>query len=784
MFGNKTKMSVVQEFEEKVDLQALKYMVVNFDDLYPLLGRFVDRQYSVIDKEQARSVLTEFLRKKVETNMVGYKYASRAKSGRLYSVGPSLQGISRVVRHTIARDLYWDVDMKNAHPVLLGEYCHKHNIPCPALDILNANRDACIAEIMTHCDIGRDEAKRVMLSFLNGGKCKLDLPNFARLIENEMASIRAQVVKNEPKLYRRAKESKGSSGWNLDGSTINLLLCDLENKTLQIMIEWLLEHGFKIGTLCFDGLMVEKDETKDILGALRSMESVIKDKMNSDIVLAVKEMDEGITLNVPDNDIHVEALTISPTTGFRNIHLFDSNPLYLMDVLNKYDGQKFVSRHDAMKSMIGDIIKVFAIIDSTSRLAVVKESSEEPALVVKLGVATSMGSDMNQFVVWINDKGVPILQLFTKETCLRYLMVDSIPYSPLERYEDIDRSIWGDRTFNTFKGFPVQIVDTIDMSLVDPWLNHLKMLINDSDLYEFFIQWVANIVQKPRDKPGTAVLFTSKPGAGKNAFVDHLRVNVLGHELTNEFQGFDNVVSRFNGHLSGKLLCVVDEVSTLQESYHNTFDKLKGIITAPTLTIERKGENIKSRPERNSNRIIALSNHAHTLKVEDGDRRWMCVNCSREKVGDYEYFDKLFSFQTAESGRHLLTYLLTKVNITKNLKKVPMTDIKHQMAEMSQSRPKLFLSDLVTEHESNDIFTYLMAQSRETFGDKFVTDDYWIFSCEDLFNAFQAWIQRNAFTCKLNSKAFGMDLSDIIGKSRPMKTKKGKVVKVYEIKRK
>lgn len=53
----------------------------------------------------------------------------------------SLQCMFREVRNTIARDYYHDVDMANAHPVILRQFCDKLGIPCPVLASYIERRD-------------------------------------------------------------------------------------------------------------------------------------------------------------------------------------------------------------------------------------------------------------------------------------------------------------------------------------------------------------------------------------------------------------------------------------------------------------------------------------------------------------------------------------------------------------------------------------------------------------------------------------------------------------------
>ena len=54
----------------------------------------------------------------------------------------SLQNISRKIRHTIAKEYYFDVDIKNAHPTLLEWYCEQKGLKHTSLSDYIDNRDA------------------------------------------------------------------------------------------------------------------------------------------------------------------------------------------------------------------------------------------------------------------------------------------------------------------------------------------------------------------------------------------------------------------------------------------------------------------------------------------------------------------------------------------------------------------------------------------------------------------------------------------------------------------
>ena len=72
---------------------------------------------------------------------------SGMKAGRLYPkknragrAPQSLQDLPKIVRKALANDHYYDVDIKNAHPTILNNFC-KGTIQCPSLTAYVNDRD-------------------------------------------------------------------------------------------------------------------------------------------------------------------------------------------------------------------------------------------------------------------------------------------------------------------------------------------------------------------------------------------------------------------------------------------------------------------------------------------------------------------------------------------------------------------------------------------------------------------------------------------------------------------
>lgn len=298
--------------EEIADFRKLQYILENWDDL-PL--REETRKGDEMNGWLPTAIIADYIRMS-KNGMVKVKYDfSRSGIGRLFSFrGRSLQGMPREVRHTVAGDYYHDIDIKNAHPVFLLQYCEKHEIACKHLRDYVDNREERIAEVLQAIPtFTREDVKRGVLALTNGGRgvftkaimerCPEWVHNYKWMVE----SIHNQIMEREPifsKIGKRNAEERKKQGgfYNPTGSTVNLLLCDIENTVLMAMVSSLKEQGIDIKNivLVFDGLMITKKsvEGKNLHDIMVSMERDAKTKTGYEIVLVEKPMTER--LPIPD----------------------------------------------------------------------------------------------------------------------------------------------------------------------------------------------------------------------------------------------------------------------------------------------------------------------------------------------------------------------------------------------------------------------------------------------------------------------------------------------------
>ena len=67
-----------------------------------------------------------------------------------------LASFPREIRGALAQKYYWDVDMANAHPVILSGMCKRDGLVCPKIDEFILNRKIILNELMEQN--GRDRA--------------------------------------------------------------------------------------------------------------------------------------------------------------------------------------------------------------------------------------------------------------------------------------------------------------------------------------------------------------------------------------------------------------------------------------------------------------------------------------------------------------------------------------------------------------------------------------------------------------------------------------------------
>lgn len=202
--------------------------------------------------------------------------------------------------------------------------------------------------------------------------------------------------------------------------------------------------------------------------------------------------------------------------------------------------------------------------------------------------------------------------------------------------------------YNLYSGLAIQPVAG-DCGV---YLNHLRAVIcaGNDEAFHYLVGWLAHLFQKPEEKPSVAVVMKSIEGTGKGSMVRPI-LEILGMYGI-QVNGPGQIAGRFNGTIANKLFIFVDEAE-LTDS--RAADRLKAIISEPTVNLERKGKDPEPMP--NYARFVFASNHERVIRAGMRERRYLVLEPDGTMAQNKDYFTQLHQWINNGGASHLLEYL-------------------------------------------------------------------------------------------------------------------------------
>ena len=145
----------------------------------------------------------------------------------------------------------------------------------------------------------------------------------------------------------------------------------------------------------------------------------------------------------------------------------------------------------------------------------------------------------------------------------------------------------------------------------------LSICGNGIDEAEYFVNWIANIVQN-RTKALTAWVFHGVPGTGKGLFYHHVLSPLIGQKYCS-MKMISDIEEKFNAWAAENLLFVIDEVK-INNRNMGIINRLKNIITEPRGTIRGMFQE-QADADLYAN-VLFFSNDKDALVIQEGDRRY------------------------------------------------------------------------------------------------------------------------------------------------------------------
>ena len=249
---------------------------------------------------------------------VNYYFSKKLKDrGRLFAEKSSgLQAFRKDIRHALAKENYYDIDVVNCAPTMISQYCKEKKIKCPNLQKYVDNREKILKDICDFHEVTRESAKNLIIRILYGSNYKIEIKDdntdevtktivpekkmpFVIKLKKELRRIAAEVCEIEKDIYKIVQ--KDDDRGNKEFSALSIVSHQIEHKCLMAMYEFFKKMKCDVGSLCFDGLMVHKSKSiKNIAKTLVSCSDYIYEKTNYKITLLEKPMDSKLTIELPE----------------------------------------------------------------------------------------------------------------------------------------------------------------------------------------------------------------------------------------------------------------------------------------------------------------------------------------------------------------------------------------------------------------------------------------------------------------------------------------------------
>lgn len=224
--------------------------------------------------------------------------------------------------------------------------------------------------------------------------------------------------------------------------------------------------------------------------------------------------------------------------------------------------------------------------------------------------------------------------------------------------------------YNLFRGFPFKPVKKIDTSLF--W-NFVREVIcnNDEFMYSVTYSWMAQIIQEPFTKIGTALIMTGEKGCGKSTFV-----KIFGDLFGDYFMqtaSTKRMFGDFNAHLQSNLVFYANE--SFWSGDKASEGKLKNFITEVDFTYEIKGGAIYR--GNNFSHLIIDTNYDFVVPVTQNERRYIVLKVSSKYKVNEAYFGELYKLTSTVEFKESLMFDLMNFDykpLEKHLRTAPKTE--------------------------------------------------------------------------------------------------------------
>lgn len=644
--------------------------------------------------------------KKIKKDRIIVKYKRKIPYGRSFAIkGHSYQNMNKKVRNSLIYKDYIDIDMINAHYYILYQVCKERDVKMPQCKNYIKNRESIIEEYIEKFGKTREEIKDMFISILYFGDYKELIGvevDYLEELKKEVNGIAYRVLADNEKLKKKIKTLKKGVEYNEVASVFSYFIQDYENTILELIYKYLMNNGFikdKVATLMFDGIMIQKT---DNLPEMNDISKYVLEKCGLGINLKIKEI--GDKLIDFDNESKVVI----------DENMVDKLDLKYMTSLPNYESKKIYFEKFCVKVILPE--PNFVLTDFVDKEYYILKSEKIKELLkpVMSGEFDEKGNELSFFQKWTMDVDIKT-----------YRKTDFLPFNPDEEKEFDTGDI-----FNLFSGYNTDKINTPydedkKDKILKPYLDLIYELCGaDKEVYEYYLNYMANHIKYPRHKVPVCLIIRSDQGVGKNVSMIPLR-EIIG-DL--HYYSSSNVNDFFGNYSEGyyrKLIVNLDELEIKNSlEYENL---MKTYISEDKITINAK----YIRPFTINNYAISViftnKDNAAKIDISTGDRRYVAQKSTTKYLKKPKRFwDSLVRhFKNPVFVSCLYDFFMERgsldIDLTKNR---PITEEYREMYKRFIPSEALFCADLILnkdtlryeedddEDEEEKIDEYIIGRSR------------------------------------------------------------------------
>ena len=639
-----------------------------------------------------KKLLKTYRKKAINGNRVpvSYMFGKNLLSyGRISPAGGlGLASLRSDIRSALAAKYYIDIDMANAQPVLLIQMCKQRGWLCPCLEDYVANRAHKLAELQEALGCDRAAAKEFCLTILFGAGIYKKVPDYYIALAEELVDISKKFIFAFPEIAHVTRNRPKP----LASCLANAVQTE-ESKVLIALDSFLSSRGYPLEVLIHDGGLVRKHDGLDVEALMREAEAHLVTK-GWNVRLEQKPLVNTFVFEDSVKELPASTIVDDRYAAEQFVKLCG-------DQLVRAGCDVYVLKEDGRWGKDFNDLKAKAF---TLPLVWQKAGAAGPI------TYNYQGSNKNVKAMLEN---VPILA-----------KVGKVPFQFAFQFADVS----GNKT---------RILELVD--------EMLGLLANgNAEVKSYITNYLAHMVQKPHELPGTTLIFTGEKGCGKDTLFDFIGTHVIGSDFFINYAKTALIFQKHDTLRANKVMIKLEEANRTLCLEND--DILKPMITASTMQIEPKNQGVMTLP--NCTRMIFTTNSGCPVNFTSDERRFSIQYCSSARRGDSAFWTEVRDMLFNDGAGAVVGEWLMSIDISGWVSRaIPVSDYQAGIVEAAVSPLELFIGAW---------------DGGELDGAGF-------------YNAYRQYCQDNALPYKQNMKSLGIELLAFLtnGKVKKRRTAQG-----------